>query len=101
MTLVESTYRATPPWNSIDAGRPIVDALAQQYVDTCLMCPHGAECCDYCKGDANPRKGGRPKKEVDIDLLRELVALQKRTAEICAALGVSERTVRNLKKSYC
>lgn len=100
MTLVESTYRATLPWNSMDAQRPIVDALAQQYVDTCLMCPYGAECCDFCSGNGQPRKG-RPKKEVDIDLLRELVALQKRTAEICAALGVSERTVRNLKKSYC
>lgn len=97
MTLMESAAGATLPWNSIDAASAMFDALPQQSIDICLMCPHHAEHCDVCS-DWNTEKRGRPKAKIDYDMLREMMKLRRCNREICAALGVSERTVQKLKK---
>lgn len=97
MTLVESAAGATLPWNSIDAASAMFDALPQQSIDICLMCPHHAEYCDVCS-DWNTEKRGRPKAKIDYEMLREMMKLRRCNREICAALGVSERTVQRLKK---
>ena len=97
MTLVESAKSAVLPWNGPDAGETLFSALPQQSIDICLMCPHHAEHCEVCS-DWNTEKRGRPKAQIDYDMLREMMKLRRCNREICAALGVSERTVQRLKK---
>lgn len=97
-TLYESAAGACLPWNSIDAVSDRFDALPQQSIDICLMCSHAASHCDHC-GEWNTRKTGRPRKDIDTELLREMLRMKRCNADICAALGVSERTVQRLKKS--
>lgn len=98
MTLSESAARAVLPWNSLDAVSDQFDALPQQSIDICLMCCHAASRCDHC-GEWNTTKIGRPRKEIDTELLREMLRLKRCNREICAAFGVSERTVQRLKKT--
>lgn len=98
MTLSESAARATLPWNSIDAGSAMFDALPQQSIDICLMCQHSASHCEHC-GEWNTKKTGRHRKEYDADLLREMMTLRRCNKDICAALGVSERTLRRIKNA--
>ncbi len=104
MTLYESAAGATLPWNSIDAGSPLIDALLidalpQQQIDICLMCPHHADACDKCDGEGNLRKtDGRPQAEFDRPLLLEMMRLKRSNVEMCAALGISRRTLFRAKR---
>lgn len=97
MTLAESAAGACLPWNSIDAESDLFDALPQQSIDICLMCSHCADHCDHC-GEWNAKRHGRPRKEIDTDLLREMLTLKKCNREICAALGISTRKLQYMKK---
>ena len=98
MTLKESAERAVLPWNSMEAESTIsFDALPQQSIDICLMCQHCASHCDICY-EWNTRRSGRPKKEIDYDKLREMMALKRCNKEMCAALGVSKNTLIRAKK---
>ena len=98
MTLYESAAGACLPWKSIDAVSDMFDALPQQSIDICLNCKYSSNHCEYC-GDWNVKKTGRPRKEIDTELLREMLRLKRCNKEICAALGVNERTVQRLKKA--
>lgn len=97
MTLAESAAGAVMPWNSIDAVSDQFDSLPQQCIDICLMCQHCADHCEHC-GDWNANRNGRPRKEVDFTLLREMLALKKCNREICSALGISTRKLQYIKK---
>ena len=104
---VTATYEkpigAVLPWFSIDAKSDINDweKLPQQRIDVCLMCQHCASACDRCDGVGNlksERKAkGRPKKEIDTELLREMMQLRKCNSQMCAALGISNRTLVRAK----
>ena len=97
-TLYESAAGACLPWKSIDAVSEEFDALPQQSIDVCLMCSHSASHCDNC-GEWNTKKTGRPRKDIDTELFREMLHLKRCNKEICKALRVSERTVQRLKKT--
>lgn len=101
MTLYESAKGATLPWFSLDAGTDTehapYDAVPQQSIDICLSCPYHADRCETC-GDWNAQKRGRPKADVDLELLREMLTLKKCNRELCAIFGVSKRTLQNIKK---
>ena len=104
---VTATYdnpiKAVRPWFSIEAKSTVDDweKLPQQRIDVCLMCPFCAESCERCDGNGRvveERAGrGRPRKEIDYTKLRELMALRKRNSEMCATLGVSNRTLVRAK----
>ena len=96
MTLQESAAGAVLPWNSIDAENSMFGALQQKSIDVCLSCRHCASHCENC-GDWNTKKAGRPRREYDAEQLREMLTLRRCNKEICAALGVSERTLRRMK----
>ena len=99
MTLYESASRATLPWRSIDAEQSVsFETLPQQEIDVCLMCPHRADACARCNGTGILAERGRPKKEIDIALLREMLKLKRCNRDMCAALNVSERTLQKAKK---
>ena len=98
MTLYESAAGAVMPWNSIDADDAMFDALPQQSIDICLNCSHAASHCENC-GDWNTKKTGRPRKQIDTELLHEMLRLKRCNKDICTALGVSERTVQRIKKA--
>ena len=97
MTLYESAAGATLPWNSIDAESAMFEALPQQSIDICLMCPHHASHCERC-GDWRTEKRGRPRKEIDYDKLKEMLALKSRNKDMCQALGVSLTTLQEAKR---
>ena len=100
MTLCESAKGAVLPWFSLDALRENDDfeRLPQQRIDVCLMCQMHSSACDKCDGRGNlKRDRGRPKKEIDTALLREMMALRRCNAEMCAALGVSKRKLAYTK----
>lgn len=97
-SIYESASGAVLPWKSPDAGSPLYDALTQQEIDVCLMCPHHASACDHCNGDGRPRTMGRPRKQYDAALLREMLRLRKCNAEMCAALGISRNTLAKAKE---
>lgn len=96
-TLCESAMSAVMPWNSIDAGDPLINALPQQSIDICLRCPHNSDHCEECR-DWQTTKLGRPRIEIDTALLREMLTLKRCEADMCAALGVSRRTLARAKK---
>ena len=96
-TLVEQAAGAVRPWHSPDAGDDPFSSLPQQSIDICLMCRHCADACDSCDGSGNVSKRGRPTKEIDTALLKEMLKLRRCNKEMCAALGVSERKLRELK----
>lgn len=101
MTMYESAFGASRPWNSVDALRPIREYadVPQQEIEVCLTCPLCADACERCSGDRNPRKSvGRPKKEYDSALLLEMMRLKRCNAEMCAALGIGRSTLAVLKK---
>lgn len=98
MTLSESAAGAVLPWNSLDAVNDSFDALPQQSIDICLMCKYSSAHCDHC-GDWNTKKMGRPRKEIDTDLLREMLKLRRCNKDMCVALGISERTLQRVKKA--
>lgn len=100
MTLIDSARSAVHPWFSLDAEAEQDDfeRLPQQRIEICLMCPHCAAACDKCDGDGNLRgERGRPRKEIDVVLLREMMRLRKCNSAMCAALGVSKRTLNRAK----
>ena len=98
MTLSESAAGAVLPWFSLDAVNDNYDALPQQSIDICLMCERCASHCDHC-GDWNTKRMGRPRKEIDTELLKEMMKLKRCNKEMCAALGVSERTLQRAKRA--
>ena len=88
---------AVLPWFSKEATAPIRKAdLPQQRIDICLMCQHCADHCENCKDWMGKR--GRPKKPIDMALLREMLQLRKSNREMCAALGVGKNTLVEAKK---
>lgn len=97
-TLYESAAGAVMPWNSIDAKTKIFGEIPQQDIEICLMCRHHDGACDSCDGKGNVTKKGRPKKEIDTDLLRELLRLKRCNADCCAALKISGGTLQKAKK---
>lgn len=98
--LITGAIGAVRPWNSVDANVKF-DTLPQQRIDFCLMCQHCADACDKCDGQGNLRntKMGRPKKEIDYDLLREMLTLKSCNAEMCKALGVGLTTLKQAKRA--
>lgn len=98
MTIAESAAGAVLPWRSLDAETDSAfEKLPQQSIEICLMCKHCAAYCDNCR-DWRGIKSGRPRKEIDTNLLREMMKLKKCNRECCQALGVSERTLQRAKK---
>ena len=97
MTLAESAAGAVLPWNSIEAESALFEALPQQSIDVCLMCSHSSAHCEHC-GDWRTEKRGRPRKEIDYDKLKEMMALKRCNKEMCAALGVSLTTLQEAKR---
>lgn len=99
MTLLDSAQRAVPPWRSLDAeaAESGFERLPQQEIDVCLMCEHCAAHCDNC-GEWNARRHGRPRKEIDDALFMEMLRLRRCNEEMCAALGISRRTLQRKKK---
>ena len=99
LTLYETAARAVAPWNSVDAVSETSDfeRLPQQNIEVCLMCKHCAAYCDNCR-DWQGIKSGRPRKEIDTELLREMMHLRKCNKECCQVLGISERTLQRAKK---
>lgn len=99
MTLYESAAGAVLPWNSIDAESALFDALPQQEIEVCLMCEHCADACDRCDGKGNLSVRGRPPIQIDVAALREMMRLKRCNREMCAALGVSRKTLIKAKKT--
>lgn len=88
---------AVLPWFSTDANAPIrKNAISQQRIEICLNCQHCAEHCEECREWSG--KTGRPKKQIDTALLREMLTLRACNEEMCAALGVSTPTLIKAKK---
>lgn len=97
---------AVRPWFSIDAamGTDILYHDTAEQISYCLdHCPYKE--CINCIGGGTCAKGGRPKgktyarrKKGDYESLKEMLSLNKTDAEICVALSVSARTLRNYKK---
>lgn len=102
LMLDDKTYHAVLPWNSPDAEISRYDdygKLPQQDIDVCLMCELCAGACDVCDGHGNVRGSrGRPKVEIDTELLRKMLRLRKCNKELCAALNVSYGTLNKYKK---
>lgn len=101
MTIVESASNAVRPWFSLDAitdGDDSYYRLPQQSIDVCLMCKHCAEHCEHC-GDWNTQRRGRKRAEIDMELLKEMMKLKRRNSEMCASLGINERTLQRAKKA--
>ena len=102
LTLYESAVRAVAPWNSVDAVSETSDfeRLPQQKIDFCLICPLCASDCDKCDGSRNlkRRNSGRPAKEIDSEMLREMLRLRRTNREMCAAFGVGRTRLIEEKK---
>ena len=99
MTLYESASGAVWPWNSIDAGEPLLDALPQQEIEVCLMCEYCADACDHCDGKGNLTSRGRPPASYDAAQLLEMMRLKRCNKDMCAALGISRKTLLKAKKA--
>lgn len=98
LSLYESAQGAVMPWNSLDALTAL-ETLPQQDIDICLMCPHHADACDNCDGTGGLSDGkGRPTKDIDLALLREMLRLKRCNAEMCAALNISIGTLKREKR---
>ena len=98
MKVADGAFGAVRPWNSLDAGKPITNALPQQEIDRCLSCTYCADACDRCDGKGNlAGERGRPRAQYDAELLRELLRLKRCRADICAALNISTRTLARAK----
>lgn len=97
---------AKAPWNSLDALPAYTFTVTpQEEIDFCLACPFCAASCDRCDGRGNLRMHkngslcrGRPSAEIDTALLLEMLAMNRRNKEMCAALGISEPTLIKAKK---
>lgn len=102
-TLYEMMQRSVPPWRSLEAaGNVQFPTLPQREIDICLSCEYCASDCDRCDGRGNLTVAasgrGRPKKEIDTATLRSMLRLRRCNREMCAALGVSERTLQREKR---
>ena len=95
--LISSAQSAVRPWSSIDAQTVDDWDIPQQNIDVCLNCELCADKCDNCHR-WNATANGRPRKEIDMDLLAEMLSLRKCNKEMCAALGVSKATLQRAKK---
>ena len=94
----ELVISAVRPWFSIDAamGTDILYHDTAEQISYCIdHCPY-KECVNCLAGTARVEIG-RPKK-YDAERLRKMLRLKKTDAEICVALSVSARTLRNYKK---
>ncbi len=97
MTLAESARGAIRPWDSLDAETDLFERLPQQSIEICLLCEHSASHCEVCS-DWNTDKRGRRRKEIDRELLKDMMRLRRCNKFMCAALGVSRGTVIKAKK---
>lgn len=100
MTLTESAAGAVLPWFSLEAKSEELDyeRLPQQNIDVCLMCTHSANHCDIC-ADWAKKKPGRPRANIDTELLKEMMKLRRCNEEMCKALGINKRTLQRIKKT--
>lgn len=99
MELLQMADGAVAPWNSTEAESGFFERLPQQEIDVCLFCLHQAEYCDNCNDwTRGKEKPGRPKKEIDRELLRKMMRLRRCNKEMCAALGISVGTLSKYKK---
>lgn len=97
---------AKAPWSSLDAISAYTFTVTpQEEIDFCLSCRHCDGSCDRCDGRGNLRMHkngslcrGRPGAEIDTALLLEMLAMNRRNKEMCAALGISEPTLIKAKK---
>ena len=99
MTLEDSARGAVLPWNSTDREeKSDYSVLPQQKIDICLLCPLHASSCDKCDGNRKLKMGvGRPRIEVDTDLLREMIRLRRTNKEMCAELGINQKKLQREK----
>lgn len=92
--------KATAPWNSIDAKGNFLDDYIQDSMDTinkCLNCKYDA--CYNCLASraSKQEKVGRPKVEIDLDLLRLLLSTNTPTETLCQMFHCSKRTIYSRK----
>lgn len=90
------------PWNSPYREDNVLydfERLPQQSIDICLLCPLHSDSCDKCDGERNLSNGiGRPKAEIDTELLRDMLRLRRTNKEMCDALGVGLSTLQKAKR---
>lgn len=102
------TITAVAPWFSLDAGTQLCKTYApQSEIDFCLSCPHTECLCDRCDGQGNVRrkkKSGCEKTDLGrcvehkTEELMELLRLRVCNRQIAETLGVTYRTVSNIKR---
>lgn len=88
-TLCEEIYTARRPWETTDAAT-MMKCTDQSAIDRCLCCCHASSACDYCDGRGNVRI---PKKQENLDTLRELMKLRLCHAEMARKMQVSRPTL--------
>ena len=54
----------------------------------------------YAAATENGKKGGRPRKDIDIDRVLELESQEKTQAEIAEIMGVSKNTIANRLREH-
>ena len=101
-----SSLRGHRPWNSAESSGtdgPIHFRDSQEHIDFCLNhCPYPDTECQNCFG--NDYSGGIPKKhcgrprKASYEKMAEIIDTHT-VKEIAVIFGVSERTVRTMKKS--
>lgn len=91
---------AVLPWNSPDAQarNRFASYDSQDLIDMCLSCQR-SRCCNCHEYGERRTTAGRPHKEVNLEELRELLNLHRRSPEICAALNISERTLSRYRRA--
>ena len=101
-----SSLRGRRPWNSAESTTPsmvIHFRDSQEHIDFCLNhCPFPDTECQNCfgndySGGVEHRRCGRPLKVSYEDMA--IVIDTHTVKEIAALYGVSERTVRKMKKN--
>lgn len=90
ITMREEMSRATLPWNSVDAMTVTRYTTDQKAIDRCLCCCHSSSACDYCDGRGNVKM---PKKDDNLETLRELLKLRVCRSEMARTLQVSRPTL--------
>lgn len=102
--MLQIVRSASLPWFSIDAENE--DAMnaalprpSAEEVEKCMNCQY-SECIDcIAKRGRTPKRMGRPKVHIDMEILIRMVGEDCTNADIGSALGVSVRTVNRVKKS--
>ena len=102
MNAERTIIAACRPWRSPDrVEEKIIPGEPQANIDYCLQsCPYADTECVNCLGSRVRLCGpgaGRPSK-IDAEKLRKMLMQRRPQAEICAAFGVSLRTLQIHKK---